>query len=217
MTNAYILGAISGHNVVSACLPAGTYGTTSAATVASSMFFSSGSIQHLLMVGIGGGVPSEPNDLRLGDVVVSDTFERTGTLSKPSTSLLAAVTKLRADHYCSGNLIAALVAQMLANRPPMVREFTRPDNEPDRLFHANYEHDPSQRTCANCDAKKLILRSACKDTQPAVHYGLIASENQVIKHAGTRDRLLRTAVLMNNFPCLKIRGISDSADSHNKQ
>ncbi|RAH48827.1 5'-methylthioadenosine/S-adenosylhomocysteine nucleosidase family protein, partial [Aspergillus brunneoviolaceus CBS 621.78] len=246
--NAYTLGAISGHNVVIACLPAGTYGTTSAATVASSMFFTFGSIQHLLMVGIGGGVPSESNDVRLGDVVVSvptpgcegviqydygktiqeGHFERTGTLSKPSISLLAAVTKLRADHYCSGNQIAALVAQMLANRPSMAQPFTRPEAEPDRLFRANYEHDPSQRTCVNCDANELILRSARKDTQPAVHYGLIASGNQVIKHAGTRDRLaakldilcfeMEAAGLMDNFPCLVIRGISDYADSHkNKQ
>ncbi|PYI25984.1 hypothetical protein BP00DRAFT_440335 [Aspergillus indologenus CBS 114.80] len=192
--NAYTLGAISGHNVVIACLPAGTYGTTSAATVASSMFFTFGSIRHLLMVGIGGGIPSESNDVRLGDVVVSvptpgcegviqydygktiqeGYFERTGTLSKPSPSLLAA------------------------------------------------------RTCVNCDANNLILRPERQDTQPVVHYGLIASGNQVIKHAGTRDRLaaklkilcfeMEAAGLMDSFPCLVIRGISDYADSHkNKQ
>jgi nucleoside phosphorylase len=57
-----------------------------------------------------------------------------------------------------------------------------------------------------------------------VHYGLIASGNQVMRHGGTRDRLRReldvlcfemeAAGLMDRFPCLVIRGICDYADSH---
>lgn len=59
-----------------------------------------------------------------------------------------------------------------------------------------------------------------------VHYGLIASGNQVIKDATFRDRLdeefggyvlcveMEAAGLMNNFPCIVIRGICDYADSH---
>jgi nucleoside phosphorylase len=50
----------------------------------------------------------------------------------------------------------------------------------------------------------------------------------VIKHGGTRDKLVQelgilcfemeAAGLMDNFPCLVIRGIGDYADSHkNKQ
>jgi nucleoside phosphorylase len=60
------------------------------------------------------------------------------------------------------------------------------------------------------------------------HYGLIASGNQVMRHGQTRDRLARelgilcfemeAAGLMDNFPCLVVRGICDYADSHkNKQ
>src|SRR5947207_8819128 len=69
--NSYALGRIGQHNVVIACLPAGVYGTTSAATVAVQMLSSFGAIRFGLMVGIGGGVPSTANDIRLGDVVVS--------------------------------------------------------------------------------------------------------------------------------------------------
>jgi hypothetical protein len=58
-----------------------------------------------------------------------------------------------------------------------------------------------------------------------VHYGTIASGNQVIKDGLTRDRLsselggvlcfeMEAAGLMNSFPCLVIRGICDYADSH---
>ena len=58
-----------------------------------------------------------------------------------------------------------------------------------------------------------------------VHYGTIASGNQVMKDAAERDRVsaelggvlcfeMEAAGLMNNFPCLVIRGISDYADTH---
>jgi nucleoside phosphorylase len=61
-------------------------------------------------------------------------------------------------------------------------------------------------------------------TEPVIHYGTIASGNQVMRHGETRERWRResdvlcfemeTAGLMNNFPCLVIRGICDYADSH---
>ncbi|KAJ5136783.1 NACHT nucleoside triphosphatase [Penicillium atrosanguineum] len=58
-----------------------------------------------------------------------------------------------------------------------------------------------------------------------VHYGLIASGNKVIKDAQSRDLLdkkygghllcveMEAAGLMNDFPCIVIRGICDYADS----
>jgi hypothetical protein len=57
-----------------------------------------------------------------------------------------------------------------------------------------------------------------------IHYGRIASGNQVIKDGSTRDKLsqelgsicfeMEAAGLMHNFPCLVIRGICDYSDSH---
>jgi nucleoside phosphorylase len=69
--NSYTLGKIYGHNVVVACLPAGVYGTITAATVVSHMRSTFPGIRFCLMVGIGGGVPNKKNDIRLGDIVVS--------------------------------------------------------------------------------------------------------------------------------------------------
>jgi nucleoside phosphorylase len=69
--NSYMLGEISGHSIVIACLPSGAYGTIPAATVAAHMLTTFPSIRFGLMVGIGGGVPSITDDIRLGDVVVS--------------------------------------------------------------------------------------------------------------------------------------------------
>ncbi|GKZ79985.1 hypothetical protein AnigIFM56816_004194 [Aspergillus niger] len=243
-SNSYTLGSIGSHHVVIACLPAGVYGTTSAATVASNMFISFGSIRHLLMVGIGGGVPSASADIRLGDVVVSiptprfegvvqydygktigqRRFERTGTLNKPSTSLLTAVNNLRAADLRNGSQIPVLMSQMLARNPQMAETFTSPGCQRDLLFASDYEHDPAEPTCELCDRKNLVTRSMRSSDRPVVHYGLIASGNQVIKHAQTRDQLaaqlnilcfeMEAAGLMDNFPCLVIRGVSDYSDSH---
>lgn len=70
-SNLYTLGRISEHNVVIACLPAGQIGTNSATVVVCQMMSTFPSISHVLMVGIGGGVPSNEADIRLGDVVIS--------------------------------------------------------------------------------------------------------------------------------------------------
>ncbi|PTB73795.1 hypothetical protein M440DRAFT_1424376 [Trichoderma longibrachiatum ATCC 18648] len=67
----FTLGRIGEHNVVIASLPFGEYGTASAATVATDMSHNFPNIKARLMVGIGGGAPSNKHDIRLGDVVVS--------------------------------------------------------------------------------------------------------------------------------------------------
>jgi nucleoside phosphorylase len=56
-----------------------------------------------------------------------------------------------------------------------------------------------------------------EDDNPAIHYGLIASANQLMKDAQVRDTLaaekgvlcfeMEAAGLMNHFPCLVIRGM----------
>jgi nucleoside phosphorylase len=75
-----------------------------------------------------------------------------------------------------------------------------------------------------CDPKEQVQRERREDTYPQIHYGNIASSNQVMKHGVTRDRLckeldvlcfeMETAGLMPDFPCLAIRGICDCSDSH---
>lgn len=63
-----------------------------------------------------------------------------------------------------------------------------------------------------------------EETEPVIHYGLIASGNQVMRHGITREKLrkkhgmlcfkMEAAGLMNNFPCLVIRGICDYSNTH---
>ena len=68
--NSYTLGRIGVHNVVIAVMP--EIGNNSAARVATQLLNDFTSIRFGLLVGIGGGIPSDDkDDLRLGDVVVS--------------------------------------------------------------------------------------------------------------------------------------------------
>jgi nucleoside phosphorylase len=242
--NNYHLGRIGEHNVVIACLPNGVYGTSSAAVVAAQMLFSFKSIRIGLMVGIGGGAPGEKNDIRLGDVVVSKPgktcegvvqydfgktvgegqFTRTGSLNKPPQVLLTAMSSLEADHMLSENKISKFLSEMLMKHPNMQPEFSYQGAERDQLFDADYQHVSDDSTCDSCDARKLKNRPSRSQNGPAIHYGLIASGNQVMRHGITRDRFrdqldvlcfeMEAAGLMDNFPCVVIRGICDYADSH---
>jgi nucleoside phosphorylase len=85
------------------------------------------------------------------------------------------------------------------------------------------EEEEQRGSCIRCDQSKTVRR---KSRDMRVHYGLIASGNQVIKDAAFRDEIntrlggkilcfeMEAAGLMNDFPCIVIRGICDYADSH---
>jgi nucleoside phosphorylase len=242
--NAYTLGSIGRHNVVIACLPDGQYGITSATTVAIQLLSSFRSIRFGLMVGIGGGVPNRDVDIRLGDVVVSKPtnahggvvqfdygkalsggeFQRTGMLSHPPQILLTALSKLKANHITGRRQFIDFIDEIGHKIPQESSNLTRPALE-DHLYLSNYNHvDISSKACYGCDKTKTVPRPSRDPNQAVVHYGLIASANQVVKDAQLRDHLghelgaycveMEAAGLMNNYPCLVIRGICDYADSH---
>ncbi|KAL2797415.1 hypothetical protein BJX66DRAFT_348560 [Aspergillus keveii] len=246
--NTYVLGRIGKHNVVVACLPSGIYGTSSATAVAIQLLSTFTSIRFGLMVGIGGGVPSEDADVRLGDVVVSKPtathggvvqydfgkattskeglFQRTGQLNSPPPVLLTALSKLQAIHLTQGEQFVDFLAELERKRPKdHPSPFARPTTD-DCLYSTDYAHPiPEAKTCDGCDGLRTISRTARQHPSvPFVHYGLIASGNQVIKDARLRSKLrqelgaycveMEAAGLMNNYPCLVIRGICDYADSH---
>jgi nucleoside phosphorylase len=238
-SNIYTFGRIGEHNVVIACLPAGQMGTNSAATVASQMKSKFTSIRFGLMVGIGGGVPSAESDIRLGDVVISQPhmqhggvvqydfgktgtdghFTRTGSLNAPPTVLLAALAKFRSNH-----IRGRIWVQDHLSSVTRLPKFMYQGADFDVLYNATYSH-VSGPTCDECSKEQVAKRVPRENTDVSLHFGTIASGNQVMKDGVTRDRLsaelggilcfeMEAAGLMNNFPCLVIRGICDYADSH---
>ncbi|KAJ3956342.1 hypothetical protein N0V92_007124 [Colletotrichum tropicale] len=243
--NSYILGLMRGHKMVIACLPDGVYGTTPAATVAKDMLRTFKSIRFGLLVGVGGGAPSLDDDIRLGDVVVSKPtgtnggviqydrgktkeheFERTGSLNAPPNALLTALSRLQARQSLGESDIPQFLSEAAEKikKPKIRRKYTFQGESNDHLFRAEYEHVNADSSCDDCDLMQTIQREDRDDTDPVVHYGNIASGNQVIKHGKTRDRLskqlgilcfeMEAAGLMQEFPCLVIRGICDYSDSH---
>ena len=242
-SNIYTLGRMGWHNVVIACLPRGKTGNVSAASVASDMLRSFESIRFGLMVGIGGGAPTNDIDIRLGDVVVSSPdrqvggvlhykfgreiqnrdFELTGSLASPPAILLSALNQLSAQHVEEGHRIAESIEQMVTRVPNLREYFLRPPPEKDRLYKADYVHTDDMRTDENT---QLVVRQprTGKYQDPAIHYGLIASADQVMKDAHARDKLakeqgilcfeMEAAGLMDRFPCVVIRGICDYSDTH---
>ncbi|KEQ59893.1 purine and uridine phosphorylase [Aureobasidium melanogenum CBS 110374] len=160
------------------------------------------------------------------------TLQRVGFLNSPPEALLKALTSLRAQVERKGSKIPRFVKDMQARNPAMAK--TKPGQpgyvyqgqENDRLFEASYIHT-HKTGCNDCDPAKVILREKRDDPEePEVHYGVIASGNELVKDAAQRDRILEmvgeeciclemeAAGLMNSFPCLVIRGICDYADSH---
>ena len=80
-TNTYTLGRIGQHNIVLVCLPSGKTGIGAAATAARDLIRSFPRVRFGLMVGVGGGAPSNPSDdprqdIRLGDATQKVTMAR---------------------------------------------------------------------------------------------------------------------------------------------
>lgn len=246
--NAYTLGLMAGHKVVIAVLPHGEYGTTTTATVATNMLRSFTNIKVGLMVGIGGGAPTKEHDIRLGDVVVSSPqdgkggvyqydygkriqdheFKPTGHLNQPPSAVLTAMALLVSKFERKGNQIRETIDAILDNDTRLKRKYGRP--KIDHLYESNFVHPPDDEgqgcgTLREAQPSNLIHRRQREEDEddPAVHFGLIASGNSLMKDALVRDSLaskgilcfeMEAAGLTNHFPCLVVRGICDYSDSH---
>lgn len=247
--NTYILGRIGKHNTVITALTHSQYGLVSAATAARDLVRSFPNVRIGLMVGIAGGAPSSKHDIRLGDIVVSSPgygtggvlqydygktvqnmkFAMTGHLNQPLQFMLTAISMLNGQYESDGHTIDEEIDRVLAKKSRLRAKYRRPDASSDRLYVSSFQHagsDDSDCAIACDDTSKLIKRVKRTEQQdnPAIHFGLIASANQLMKDATIRDRLstekdvlcfeMEAAGLMNHFPCLVIRGICDYSDTH---
>lgn len=165
--NTYTLGSIGNHNVVIACLSDGRYGTNSAANVVTLLSGTFPSVRFCLMVGIGGGIPS--NKVRLGDVVVGrlegrfpgvlqwdmgkakqgGEFELTGALNNLLKAVLTALGKLKTDNELYDSKISKYLDDFKNRYPRAAEKYLRSDSLVDVCFKANYDHVTSLKRKRN--------------------------------------------------------------------
>ncbi|CAH0045468.1 unnamed protein product [Clonostachys solani] len=250
--NRYTLGKVGGHLVVLAASPDAEYGSTSAARVAKDMLSTFPNIKIGLLVGIGGGAPSQKNDIRLGDVVVGSpqdgnggvlyydyeqsiqdqALRLTGRLNEPPMVLQTALHRLAGARGDGESYkLEQAIDDALKKKPARLQEnYLRPSASRDQLYRSQvvYPLDDNHK-CPEIFSDhpshlvKRADRSECEEGI-AVHYGLIASAESVMKDAAARDKIAEeTGVLCfetgvtgmpSRFPCLAIRGICDYSDSH---
>jgi nucleoside phosphorylase/tetratricopeptide (TPR) repeat protein len=190
-----------------------------------------------VVVGIPSGSSGGVIQFDFGKTRHSGRFQRVGSLNKPPQVLLTAVSQLRSAQLMGEGEIPLMrtISEALgedgdapgrnapSTRGKAIRTtFSRPHN--DRLFDSLYTHVGPETDCSLCDPAKLVQREPRHSDAPRIHYGSIASGNQVMKDATTRDSIaqeldiccfeMEAAGLMDQLPCLVVRGICDYCDSH---
>lgn len=231
-TNNYVLGRIGQHRVVMAYM--GETGGLTAHTVATQMTKSFPSVRNILLVGIGAGIPSDKCPIRLGDVVVSeaqhqsaaviqcdfgkeetDGFKGLGALNRPPDTLVRATGAMKRNKIRNRSLMHGLVRHF--DGGVLDPEKWRYQGSEKDLLHALDQGARRSKPCEQCTAQNNE-----RDPDPEVYYGTIASGNQAVKNRAVRYRLRdefgaiclekEAFGLMNQFPCLVIRGIWSYAD-----
>jgi nucleoside phosphorylase len=243
--NAYSTGVIGRFNVVLAYMPG--MGKVNAATVAANCGKSFPNIKLALVVGICGIVPFSPtkDEIILGDVIISngviqydfgrqlpERLVRKDTLldvpGRPSLEIRGILTKLQGLRH--RRLFSAKIESfldVLRQDPELHAEY--PGSAKDKLFEATYRHVDDQKSCEQAGCKgDLVERNRLSTLnappKPAVHFGLMASGDAVMKSGEDRDRIASTediiafemegAGVWDSFPCIIIKGGCDYADSH---
>lgn len=165
----YALGKIGKHNVVTAVLPDGEYGIISAAATLRDILRSFLNIRIGLMVGIGGGVPSQNHDTRLGGIVVNTSWNGKGGVLQydfgktiQDQSFRTVGSRISRQWFYERRRVALkrsmggmairlkkLSTNILEKRPKLRKEFKRPDRSNDRLYQSGFTHPLGHNTdCA---------------------------------------------------------------------
>lgn len=188
------------------------------------------------MIRLGHVVVSKPAGLYSGAIqydrgkAETGVFVRTGALAPPPPVLLLAAQALDAQRARFREDPLMNNIRRIDTSLPGLRPYRFPGIETDNLFPANYGHLSPGESCeaGQCDLAHRIGRVGDGldglDQCVTVHRGTIASGELVIKDATERDLLgqeygvlcfeMEGAGVLNDFPCLVIRGISDYCDSH---
>lgn len=153
-------------------------------------------------------------------------FEVRSYLDRPPRLLLGAMAALQSDRQLGfDRMMDYFQSAATKFSKSAAPEFRFPGRDLDRLYKPSHSHKGKEGTdCSACGTAALEQRLERRSNHPAVHYGLIASGNAVMRSAAHRDRLRNTwgvrcfemeaAGLGNRFPCVIIRGIGNYSDDH---
>ncbi|KAJ4113210.1 hypothetical protein NW768_011486 [Fusarium equiseti] len=231
--NSYSTGVIGRHNVVLAHMPG--MGKANAAAVASNCRASFRGIKLALVVGVCGAVPFSPanDEIVLGDVIISEgvvqcDLGQLDSLGRPNQEIRGVLAKLKGlRHRRQLSSKMADYMNVLRQEPELCAEYPGPTK--DRLFEASCRHIEDKKSCEQLGCNgDLVSRSRLDTTEahstPAVHFGLVASGDSVMKSGEDRDRIaaaegviafeMEAAGVWDTFPCVVIKGACDYADSH---
>lgn len=237
-SNIYELGRIGTNKVVITVLPQGEYGTASSASVVRNLQTSFPNIQFGILVGIGGGVPSERHDIRLGDVAIGlhivqydfgkgfpDSFTQHAFTAHPlefPPQVEGAIAKIKTENSQTSQRLQQSIHSALEAHPRL-SAFKKPDASTDKLYRASHtkETDP-QHGDGPFEIERLPRVGL--NNGPMIHYGAIASGNSIMKDAAVRDKIaaegdiicfeMEAAGVTERLPSLVVRGICDYSDSH---
>jgi nucleoside phosphorylase len=191
---------------------------------------------------LGDVVVSKPEQTHSGAIqydhgkALEGHFRRTGCLTSPPTVLLNAARDLSIEQAITEDDLVARHLRKINTRLPALRKYRYPGSDQDYLYRSDYPHriegsscrscacDPSQRVDRHGDESQEDEIQYDRSSRIVVHRGTIAAGERVIRNSQLRDELaeahgtlcfeMEAAGVMNDFPCLVIRGISDYADSH---
>ncbi|RAK88486.1 purine and uridine phosphorylase [Aspergillus costaricaensis CBS 115574] len=197
--NTYTFGRMGAHNIVVAVMPEA--GNGRAAAVATQLSSDFQSIRFSLLIGIGGGIPdiARDIDIRLGDVVVSRPsnwfggvvqFDRGKDHSYNQFERTGMLQKPPDILLSTVQRLEALHARVDSRIPVFLEEMLA---RFPKMRKRNYVYQGATKDqLFRMDVKREIFKA---------DLGILCAE-------------MEAAGLINNFPCLIIRGICDYADSH---
>jgi nucleoside phosphorylase len=132
-------------------------------------------------------------------------------------AMRTALSKMKARHERRGSTMPAIMAQAMQVNPRMAARYAHPG-----LNNSTPANDIYHFRDGSFLQQELRA-------EPEIHYGIIGSSNILEKSAKHRDQIvdwlaadgievicieMEAAGLMNNFPCLVVRGVCDYADSN---
>lgn len=241
----YYRGIISKHSTVAICLPNQNVGVVQASRCGDWLQREFPSLQHRFLVGIAGGIPDKNIDIRLGDIVigthickydsgkwVDGELQARPALKDAPQELQDAIPMFQAlPQQSQSQLLEDELMNMRKLDSITGTQWIYPDaeNAQDVLFEPGYACPSQSQDPCSCDHSKTVERGNRQSKSPKVHYGLIASGDQVMKDDKRRDKLKddfrkifqmdvlaveMEAAGLADLGYMVFRGICDYADSH---